>query len=85
MYYMEGDTGHKVFQTPFGRIAINICYGRYHSLNWLAYGLNGAEVVFNPSATAGDLRWVLSVLMWGVHSILMYIATGITQKSGLEN
>ena len=54
-YYMEGDTGHRVFQTAFGKIAINICYGRHHPLNWLMYGLNGAEIVFNPSATVGSL------------------------------
>ena len=54
---MEGNTGHKVFQTAFGRIAINICYGRHHPLNWLAYGINGAEIVFNPSATVGALRY----------------------------
>ena len=29
-YYMEGDTGHPVFDTRFGKIAINICYGRHH-------------------------------------------------------
>ena len=32
-------------------IAVNICYGRHHPLNWLAFGLNGAEIVFNPNAT----------------------------------
>ena len=58
---MEGNTGHKVFQTNYGRIAINICYGRHHPLNWLAYGLNGAEIVFNPSATVGALRYVCNV------------------------
>ena len=42
--------------TPAGRIGINICYGRHHPLNWVAYGLNGAEIVFNPSATVGALR-----------------------------
>lgn len=26
-YYFEGNTGHPVFDTQFGRIAINICYG----------------------------------------------------------
>ncbi|XP_029475896.1 beta-ureidopropionase isoform X2 [Rhinatrema bivittatum] len=55
-YYMEGNTGHRVFQTAFGRIAVNICYGRHHPLNWLMYSLNGAEIIFNPSATTGDLR-----------------------------
>ena len=27
-YYMEGNTGWPVFETEFGRIAINICYGQ---------------------------------------------------------
>ncbi len=81
-YYMEGDTGHTVFevrnthiikssnmewffyllQTKFGKIAINICYGRHHPQNWMMFGLNGAEIVFNPSATVGALRQVLSLI-----------------------
>lgn len=44
-------------QTKYGRIAINICYGRHHPQNWMMYGLNGAEIVFNPSATVGSLRY----------------------------
>nr|XP_014344811.1 PREDICTED: beta-ureidopropionase [Latimeria chalumnae] len=58
-YYVEGNSGHRVFQTQFGKIAINICYGRHHPLNWLLYGLNGAEIIFNPSATVGQLRNIL--------------------------
>ncbi|GLI61457.1 hypothetical protein VaNZ11_003848 [Volvox africanus] len=54
-YYMEGNTGHPVFETAFGRIAVNICYGRHHPMNWQAFGMNGAELVFNPAATVGDL------------------------------
>ncbi|CAH0399482.1 unnamed protein product [Chilo suppressalis] len=54
-YYFEGNTGHPVFETKFGKIAINICYGRHHPLNWLMFGINGAEIVFNPSATVSGL------------------------------
>jgi predicted amidohydrolase len=43
-YYMEGDTGHPVFDTAHGKIAINICYGRHHPLNWMGFALNGAGV-----------------------------------------
>jgi predicted amidohydrolase len=53
-YYMEGNTGHPVFQTAFGRIAVNICYGRHHPLNWLAFGLNGAEVRHATTGPAAD-------------------------------
>jgi len=63
-YYMEGNTGHRVFATKFGKIAVNICYGRHHPLNWLLYGLHGAEIVFNPSATVG----ALSEPMWSIEA-----------------
>lgn len=104
-----------MFETVYGRIAVNICYGRHHPLNWhvsgragracyvlvpcasgpdpdalqlldatahrltysttidmytctgpcvcaQAFGINGAEIVFNPSATVG----ALSEPLWGV-------------------
>jgi beta-ureidopropionase len=71
-YYMESTLGHPVFQTAFGKIAVNICYGRHHPLNWLAYGLNGAEIVFNPSATVG----ALSEPMWAIEARNAAIANG---------
>ncbi|KAJ8957975.1 hypothetical protein NQ318_001976, partial [Aromia moschata] len=54
MYYSEGNNGHPVFETEFGRIAVTMCYERHHPLNWLGFALNGAEIVFNPSASAGE-------------------------------
>ncbi|CAN1332194.1 PYD3, partial [Linum perenne] len=63
-YYMEGNTGHPVFETAYGKIGVNICYGRHHPLNWLAFGLNGAEIVFNPAATVGEL----SEPMWPIEA-----------------
>lgn len=63
-YYVEGNTGHPVFETEFGKIAINICYGRHHPQNWMMFGLNGAEIVFNPSATVG----ALSEPLWPVEA-----------------
>ena len=69
-YYMEGEDGHPVFETEFGRVAINICYGRHHPLNWLMFGINGAEIVFNPSATVG----ALSEPLWPIEARCASIA-----------
>lgn len=69
-YYMEGNTGHPVFETPFGRIGINICYGRHHPLNWMGFALNGAQMVFNPCATVGSL----SEPLWGIEGRCAAIA-----------
>jgi len=55
-YYSEGNTGHRVFSTIFGKLAVNICYGRRHPQNWMMYGLNGAEIVFSPCATTGGIN-----------------------------
>ncbi|XP_053611873.1 uncharacterized protein LOC128676014 [Plodia interpunctella] len=63
-YYFEGNTGHPVFETKFGKIAVNICYGRHHPLNWLMFGVNGAEIVFNPSATVAGL----SEHLWAIEA-----------------
>uniref|UniRef100_A0A0K0DAQ5 Beta-ureidopropionase n=1 Tax=Angiostrongylus cantonensis TaxID=6313 RepID=A0A0K0DAQ5_ANGCA len=63
-YYMESTLGHPVFETAFGKIGINICYGRHHPQNWMMYALNGAEIIFNPSATVGEL----SEPLWGIEA-----------------
>jgi beta-ureidopropionase len=84
-YYMEGDTGWPVFETQFGKIGINICYGRHHPLNWLMFGLNGAEIVFNPSATVG----ALSEPLWPIEARCASIAnnyfTAAINRIGTES
>jgi beta-ureidopropionase len=84
-YYAEGDTGHPVFQTVFGRIGVNICYGRHHPLNWLGFSLNGAEIIFNPSATVGNL----SEPMWAIEArnaaIANSVFTGAINRVGTEH
>lgn len=63
-YYLPGNTGHPVFETKYAKIAINICYGRHHALNWLIFGLNGAEIVFNPAATISEF----GESFWGIEA-----------------
>ncbi len=50
-YFRPGNTGYPVFDTAVGRIAAYICYDRHFPEGWRALGLNGARIVFNPSAT----------------------------------
>lgn len=84
-YYTEGDTGHPVFETAFGKIGINICYGRHHPLNWMMFGLNGAEIVMNPSATVGSL----SEPMWPIEarsaSIFFNYFSVVNNRIGTEH
>ncbi|RCN38132.1 hydrolase, carbon-nitrogen family [Ancylostoma caninum] len=64
-YYMESTIGHPVFETAYGKIAINVCYGRHHPQNWMMYALNGAEIIFNPCAEVVEN---LSEPMWAIEA-----------------
>src|SRR6202158_319497 len=59
-YFRPGNLGYPVFDTAVGKVGIYICYDRHFPEGWRALGLNGAELVFNPSATSR----VLSAYLW---------------------
>ena len=63
----------RVFDLGFAKISVNICYGRHHPLNWQAFALNGAEIIFNPVATVG----ALSEPLWAVEGRNAAIANSV--------
>jgi N-carbamoylputrescine amidase len=50
-YFRPGNLGYPAWDTPHGRIGILICYDRHFPEAARALGLNGAQVVFVPTAT----------------------------------
>jgi N-carbamoylputrescine amidase len=54
-YFRPGNLGYPVFKTKVGKVGVYICYDRHFPEGWRALGLNGAELVFNPSATVAGL------------------------------
>ncbi|MEB4614177.1 nitrilase-related carbon-nitrogen hydrolase [Leucobacter sp. M11] len=54
-YFRPGNLGWPVFQTAVGPVGITICYDRHFPEGWRMLGLNGAQIVFNPSATKPGL------------------------------
>src|SRR6202142_1638432 len=54
-YFRPGNSGYPVFDTAVGKIGVYICYDRHFPEGWRALGLNGAQIVFNPSATSAGL------------------------------
>lgn len=61
-YFRPGNLGYPVFDTAVGKIGVYICYDRHFPEGWRALGLNGAQIVFNPSATSRGL----SQYLWGI-------------------
>jgi N-carbamoylputrescine amidase len=49
-YFTPGDTGVRVFDTPFGKIAVLICYDQWYPEAARLAALAGAELIVYPTA-----------------------------------
>jgi hypothetical protein len=50
-FFKPGNGGYPVFKTRYAKVGVYICYDRHFPEGARCLGLNGAEIVFNPSAT----------------------------------
>jgi N-carbamoylputrescine amidase len=64
--------GYPVFDTAVGKVGVYICYDRHFPEGARALGLNGAELVFIPSATSRGL----SEYLWRVEQVSHALANG---------
>jgi beta-ureidopropionase len=84
-YFTPGDGGYPVFQTPFGKIGVYICYDRHFPEGARELGLNGAEIVFNPSATVAGLSEYLWKLEQPAHAVANQYYVGAINRVGTES
>jgi len=84
-YFKPGDMGYPVFQTRYGRIGIYICYDRHFPEGARELGLNGAEIVFNPSATVAGLSEYLWKLEQPAHAVANQYYIGAINRVGTES
>jgi len=83
-YFTPGDLGYPVFDTKYGRIGVYICYDRHFPEGARILGLNGAEVVFNPSATVAGLSEYLWELEQPAHAVANGYFVGAINRVGKE-
>ncbi|HED24399.1 MAG TPA: acyltransferase, partial [Firmicutes bacterium] len=83
-YFRPGNLGHPVFETAFARIGIYICYDRHFPEGPRILGLNGAEIVFNPSATVAGLSEHLWKLEQPAHAVANGYYVGAINRVGTE-
>tara|TARA_B100002052_G_scaffold280422_1_gene288552 strand:+ start:322 stop:1203 length:882 start_codon:yes stop_codon:yes gene_type:complete len=83
-YFKPGDLGYPVFQTSAGRIGVYICYDRHFPEGARELGLNGAEIVFNPSATVAGLSEYLWKLEQPAHAVANQYYVGAINRVGTE-
>jgi N-carbamoylputrescine amidase len=83
-YFRPGNLGYPVFETQFAKVGIYICYDRHFPEGARALGLNGAEIVFNPSATVAGLSEYLWELEQPAHAVANGYFVGAINRVGHE-
>lgn len=83
-YFRPGNLGFPCFDTAFARIGIYICYDRHFPEGARILGLNGAEIVFNPSATVAGLSEYLWKLEQPAHAVANGYFVGAINRVGWE-
>ena len=53
-YFRPGDTGFKVWDTRFGKVGVGICWDQWYPETARAMMLQGAEVLFYPTAIGSE-------------------------------
>jgi len=83
-YFRPGNLGFPVFDLGFAKIGVYICYDRHFPEGARALGLNGAEIVFNPSATVAGLSEHLWKLEQPAHAVANGYFVGAINRVGVE-
>ncbi|HET9602451.1 MAG TPA: nitrilase-related carbon-nitrogen hydrolase [Acidimicrobiales bacterium] len=83
-YFRPGNLGYPVFDTAVGKVGVYICYDRHFPEGWRALGLNGAEIVFNPSATSRGLSAYLWKLEQPASAVANEYYIGAINRVGVE-
>jgi len=83
-YFKPGNGGYPVFQTKYAKVGVYICYDRHFPEGARCLGLNGAEIVFNPSATVQGLSQYLWKLEQPAHAAANGYFMGCSNRVGTE-
>jgi len=83
-FFKPGDGGYPVFKTRYATIGVYICYDRHFPEGARCLGLNGADIVFNPSATVAGLSQYLWKLEQPAHAVANGYFVGAINRVGTE-
>ncbi|MDP4099293.1 acyltransferase [Paenibacillus sp. P96] len=83
-YFKPGNMGYPVFDTAYAKLGVYICYDRHFPEGARMLGLNGAEIVFNPSATVAGTSEYLWKLEQPAHAVANGYYVAAINRVGLE-
>ena len=83
-YFKPGNLGYPTFQTRYAKVGVYICYDRHFPEGARILGLNGAEIVYKPSATVAGLSEYLWKLEQPAHAVANQYFMGCINRVGWE-
>ena len=83
-FFKPGNLGYPVFDTAYCKVGVYICYDRHFPEGARLLGLNGAEVIYNPSATVAGLSQYLWKLEQPAHAVANGYFVGAINRVGTE-
>jgi N-carbamoylputrescine amidase len=83
-FFRPGNLGYPIFETKYAKVGIYICYDRHFPDGARILGLNGAEIVYNPSATVAGLSQYLWKLEQPAHAVANGYFMGCINRVGKE-
>lgn len=83
-FFKPGNLGYPVFDTAYGKVGVYICYDRHFPDGARCLGLNGAEIIFNPSATVAGLSQYLWELEQPAHAVANGYFVAAINRVGTE-
>lgn len=83
-YFKPGNAGYPIFNTAYAKVGVYICYDRHFPDGARVLGLNGAEIVFNPSATVAGKSEYLWKLEQPAHAVANQYYVGANNRVGVE-
>ena len=83
-FFKPGNLGYPVFETRYAKVGVYICYDRHFPEGARLLGLNGAEIVFNPSATVAGLSQYLWKLEQPAHAVANGYFVAASNRVGTE-
>lgn len=83
-FFRPGNLGYPVFDTAYAKVGVYICYDRHFPDGARCLGINGAEIVYNPSATVAGLSQYLWKLEQPAHAAANGYFMGCINRVGTE-
>jgi beta-ureidopropionase len=83
-FFKPGDGGYPIFDTKYAKVGVYICYDRHFPEGARCLGLNGADIIFNPSATVAGLSQYLWKLEQPAHAVANGYYVGAINRVGVE-